>query len=135
MQALLKNESSEACQDTWTLAEAVQVFVFVFVFLFVFVFVFSFVFAFVGPQVPGGPSGERMVETQMRRAPICSQEGKTSATPAESPCPSLPKLAQACPAAKRGKNARSQTSCNCFHTVSHSFCNIIATIVIPYNSN
>ena len=57
-------------------------------------FVFSFVFAFVGPQVPGGPSGERMVETQMRRAPICSQEGKTSATPAESPCPSLPKLAQ-----------------------------------------
>ena len=25
-----------------------------------------------------------------------------------------PNLAQACPAAKRGKNARSQTSCNCF---------------------
>ena len=57
-------------------------------------FVFAFVFVFVGPQVPRGPSGERMVETQMRRAPICSQEGKTSATPAESVRPSLPKLAQ-----------------------------------------
>ena len=36
-----------------------------------------------------------------------------------------PKLAQACPAAKRGKNARSQTRCNCFHTVSHSFVAIL----------
>ena len=63
-------------------------------FPFVFVFVFAFVFVFVGPQVPRGPSGERMVETQMRRAPICSQEGKTSATPAESVRPSLPRAQQ-----------------------------------------